>query len=165
MDKAVTRRIKMEGCQITVVMRKEDFDVFVEITPEIDTSCKIRFRKLMVRFMNTNNAEITGTVRIEHRNVKYDKSSAYNNVRLKTTTDTYICEISLPPKFYVPDSVLKKAEEAAEEKAKKQNRKNNFSDIIVTGPVRHSNKLPHNMTIYTNNNIAKPYVGGRCSPK
>jgi len=162
-EKAVKRQVRCTGCLITVVIRKKDFDVFIEVTPGIDTTRKIRFQNVMVRVMQNKNAEITETVRIEHRNVEYNKSSAYCNVRLKTTTEAYTCEVSLPPKLYVPEDVLKKAKEAIERKELRK--RDNFSDIIVTGPIRQSGKIQPSKAIYTKNNIARPYVGGRCSPR
>jgi len=161
-ESAITRKVKKKGYQITVVMRRRDFDVFIEVTPKADISQKTKFDKVEIKFKPSKNMEITENILIEHRNVKYNKGAAYNNVRLKYKAETYTCEISLPPWLYVPDDVLKAAEI---ERANRQPKKPKVKKIKMGGLKYRPGMSSGSVTNYSNSNIAKPYVGGRCSPK
>lgn len=162
MESAITRKVKKKGYRITVVMRKKDFDVFIEVTPRANISQKTKFDKIEIKFKAAKNMEITETIRIEHRNVKYSKGSAYNNVRLKHKAETYTCEISLPPMVYVPDDVLRAAEL---ERANRQPKKPKVKKIKMGGLNYRPGMASGSKTNYSNTNVARPYVGGRCSPK
>ena len=54
MNQCITRRQKGKGIEITVVIKKDCYDVYIDITPEVDVSRKIveKYYTLKLKLLN-----------------------------------------------------------------------------------------------------------------
>jgi len=160
MDKVI-RTIK-EGVKINVIIKDKVFDVYIDITPEADISQKIKCEEFTLKFRSANQAnKLERTIRLARKKVKYNNNSDNENMRLTYTCREYKCEISLAPKAYVPDEIIKENQKkrALKQKTKHKKRNIRFNDKYRPG------RSASSITKYTKNNITKPYSGGRCTPK
>lgn len=159
-ESCVVRRVSRGGIEVTVTMSERTFDVCVVVQPEADISRKYQCEDFTFKFWLLNKAKkLEVPVCLERRYVKYHKGSAYNNVRLVFKHEEYKGEISLAPKLYVPDEELAKAERKMKAKKPKQNKAYKNSSPRG-GRTKNFNPIP-----YSNTNIARPYSGGKCTPK
>jgi len=156
------RQVEGKGWQVTVVRRKLDFDVFIKITPDFDVMGKIQTEKVNLLFLMNSKEKSKKTIEMERRNVPYRKTSLRDNAKITITSKEYFCEVSLWPSFYVSDSFR---ENPTNPKRKKTKRKGDYSSIKMLGTARGQGKLLSDRVVSKHNNIARPYVGGRCSPK
>lgn len=163
MDKVIKKRTIKEGIEITVIINGRIFDVYVDITPEADISKKIKCEEFTIKFRLANDAKkLDKTIRLAKKNLRYNNNSANANLRLGHECREYKCEISLTPKVYVPDEVIEEAKIRKMTKPKPPKRKKkkiHFNDRYRPG--MSASKI----TKYSQNNITRPYSGGRCTPK
>ena len=162
MDKTIIKRTLRDGVEIIVVIREERYDVYIDITPEADISKKIKCEEFTLKFFLANgNKKLDETIRLERKNKKYNANSGLSNVRFKFKTEEYRCEISIAPKAYVLKEIIDEAE---------KNRLLRKSTIAKRNKIRIDHNYRPKMAIsrttkYSRTNIARPYSGGRCSPK
>lgn len=159
MDKIVTIRRKRKGIEITVVIKENHYDFYIDITPEADLSKKIveKDYTMKLRFYDNRKA-IKEPMHLEILNKKYSDNDITNNSKLNIKNEEYRFEISLSPKLYVLPSKLHEAEKKQKSK-KKAKRKIKINGLKVPGLA--SSKI----TKYSQSNISRPYSGGRCTPK
>lgn len=164
-EKCNERRIFRDGIEIVLNIREKNLDVSITIGPEADISKKYVCELFVLKFRTSNNSKrVNEPVRMERRNIQYNKGSASNNLKMHFNSAEYKCEISLVPWFYVSEEEMAKAEKTKKSRYSKKNKKTKGKKIS-TGKA-HSQRLGNfKPTPYTRTNIARPYSGGRCTPK
>lgn len=158
MDSNITKRITQNGIEVKIIMRENDFDLHVTITPQADISKKFRCKQFNFKFKLLNGAkERTENLYLKSKR-KYQKSSASQYSRFIFKTEEYKCEISLSPQFYVHEEALMQAQE--KRKIKRNDKKNISLENTYKPGMASSRPIG-----YSRSNITKPYSGGRCTPK
>lgn len=163
------RRTIRDGVEVTVVINEATLDVYITVTPEADISCKHKYEEFTFKFKAENKAKkLEEPVYLQRKRVKYVKGTSANNVKLKFYTKEYRCEISITPKLFVPEEVWKQIEIQRQMRAKNgknaSKSKKQPQKIKLTGGGRSLSKR-YRPTPYSKTNIARPYQGGRCTPK
>lgn len=159
MDKMVTIRRKRKGIEITVVIKGNHYDFYIDITPKADLSKKIveEDYTMKLRFQDRRKA-LEEPLHLEILNKKYRDSEITNNSKLTLKNDEYRFEISLSPKLYVLPSKLHEAQ-------KKQKERNKPKKKISLNGLKVPGLASSKITKYSQSNISQPYSGGRCTPK
>ena len=164
MGKVIKKRTVKEGIEITVFVMGNVFDVYVDITPEADISSKIKCDEFYLKLRLANDAKkLDRTIHLVRKNVKYNKNSDNSNLRLNYVCQEYKCEISLSPQVYVSDEFMIEAKQRRMAKAK-QKPKCKRKKIKINDKYRPGISAS-NITKYSQNNVTRPYFGGRCTPK
>lgn len=160
MDNTIIKRTVKNGVEVNVVIREQTYDIYIDIKPEADISKKIKCEEFSLKFFLANNSKkLEETVHLEKKNLKYSNKSASVHLVLDFKSEYYKCKISLAPKVYVPDELIEEAKRKHAIKMKAKKNKIRINDKYRPGmAVSRGNK-------YSKSNIAKPYSGGRCSPK
>lgn len=159
MDKIVTNRRRRKGIKITVVIKENHYDIYIDITPEADLSKKIVEKDYTMKLRFHDGRKATEKpIHLEILNKKYRDNEVTNHSKFSMKNEEYKFEISLAPKLYVLPSKLREAEKKQKSK-KKAKRKINITGIKTPGLA--SSKI----TKYSQSNINRPYSGGRCTPK
>ena len=163
------RRIVRDGVEVLVVINEATLDIYITVTTEADISCKHQYDEFTFKFKAANKAKkLEEPVYLKRRRVKYVKGTGANNVKMKFNTKEYKCEISITPKLFVPEDVWKQIEIQRQMRA--QNGKNASKSkkqpqkVKLTSGKRALSKR-YRPTPYSRTNIARPYRGGRCTPK
>lgn len=160
MENNITKRTFKKGVEVNVVMREQTYDVYIDIKPEADISKKIKCEEFSLKFFLANNSKkLEEAVHLEKKKLKYSNKSASVHLVLDFRSDDYKCKISLAPKVYVRDELIEEAK-----------RKHSIKIKAKKNKIRINDKYRPGMTVsrgakYSKSNIAKPYSGGRCSPK
>ena len=159
------RRICKDGIEVVLKIREDSLDFSMTIGPEADISKKYVCESFVLKFRTPNNSKrVAEPVRLERRNIKYNKGSASNNLKMHFNSAEYKCEISLVPWFYVSEKKMAKAEKTRISRYSKKSKKNKGKKISTSKT--YSQRLgTFKPTPYTKTNIARPYSGGRCTPK
>lgn len=158
-ESCVERRVRENGIEVVVSIGETAFDVCITIQPEADISKKYQCKEFMLKFRMRDNAKkLQEPIRIERKKIRYDKSSAFNNARLIFNTKEYKCEISLVPQFYAREEALLKAKQRQEARKPKPKK-------ISLGNSSGTRTRTFKPIPYSKTNIARPYSGGRCTPK
>jgi len=157
MDKVVTMRRKTKGIDITVVIKENCYDFYIDITPEVDLSKKIveKDYTMKLRF-HDGRKTINEPIHLEILNKKYRDNEVTNHSKFSVKNEEYRFEISLSPKLYVLPNKLREAEKKQKSKKKA---KIKINGLIIPGLA--SSKIIK----YSQSNISRPYSGGRCTPK
>ena len=163
------KRLILNGIEIVVDIKDDNYDVSITINPEVDVSKALKSKFFTLKFFLLNGEKsLKEPVHLEAVNKKYKKGCTNSNAILLFSSDNYYrCSISLSPKLYISDEKLNEAKAAQEEK-KKEKRKRNKKQMHA----RYSTKNTYtpgisksNITKYERNNANHPYSGGRVSPK
>lgn len=159
MNQCITRRQKGKGIEITVVIKKDCYDVYIDITPEVDISRKIveKYYTLKLKLLNGKKT-LEEPFHLQILSQKYYGNSATTNAKLVVKNEEYRFEISLSPKLYVSPNKLIEAEKKQKEKKRSKKR-------ISTSSIKTPGLASSKITKYTQSNITRPYSGGSCTPK
>lgn len=159
MNQCITMRQKGKGIEITVVIKKDCYDFYIDITPEVDISRKIveKYYTLKLRLLN-GKKNLEKPFHLQILNKKYNGREASTNAKLIVKNEEYRFEISLSPKLYVSPNKLIEAEKKKKDKKKSKKR-------ISIGSIKTPGLASNKITKYTQSNINRPYRGGSCTPK
>lgn len=165
MEKSITKRISKKGVDITVVINRDKYDVYIDITPKADISKKITCNEFKLKFFLSNGAKkINKTLHLEKKGLKYKKNSPNVFVCLDFKCDEYKCKISIAPQIYVSDDEIAIARRTQEIKRARRKACAKKKKIRINDKYRPGMSVQKS-TNYTISNMSRPYFGGRCTPK
>lgn len=153
------RKVKVNG--ITINLTMEDYRYEVEILiPEEARNQEIYIKNKDFIFHFKMKYKCKGIIRIVlNQCYKKDEQglvNIHNHSKLVFEQPSYSGSITLSPKFYIPSKIIKKVEE--------ENKKSKiFSKLCGTKTTPKPTESIY--TNYKHNNAAKPYSGGKVSPK
>ena len=152
------KMVGINGIEVTVIMGEKTFDLYITIGAKADITTKHKNDAFTLKFRQTNKGKnLERPITLIKKDIKYFQGAASNNIKVMFKTEDYKCEISLSPKLYVSEEVLKAEEEKKLKRTKSEKVQTNSS---TKAKIRNFRPI-----FYTKNNIARPYRGGRCSPK
>lgn len=170
------RRVIQDGIEVIVVINEGTLDLYITVGTEADISYKHQYEEFTLKFNpETKIKHLNEAVKLSKKGIRYVKGGNAPNVKARFRTQEYKAEISISPKLFVPEEVWKEIyrqrqlqkQMQLQGKSKKGKGK---AGAKSTGKVRltggkNSLRKRYRPTPYTNTNIARPYSGGRCTPK
>lgn len=155
------KRVVKDGIEVVIVIKDATLDVYITVGTEADISCKHKYEEFTFKFKAENKAKkLDKPVYLSKKRIKYVKGTGAANVKARFKTDEYMAEISITPKLFVPEEVWKEIEH----RKQAQMQKNKKKKLTMSGGKNVLRKR-YRPTPYTKTNIARPYSGGRCTPK
>lgn len=164
-----SREVFLDGIHIKVFSKKREFDVVITIEPRTFLWKKRECKLCKVVFhTDQDNKTLHERATFKLTGQKYDKKHLSNV--FKTTLDlpnVGTCTVILKPAFFLSKSLReqywkeREGEESIFAKEQLSSKRTQSFVGICSGPRGKSGKGIH----YSNNNVNKPYQGGKCSPK
>lgn len=178
----VIRESSNDGVKVTVVAREESFDILVDI--EAGTVlCKKRNQSDFVIKFDTGRGPNTAkqNVHFEYKDLSYGDNWLNQSYKQSFAVAGKIYgSLSLSRKFYLSEERMAQYKEKTEQDDKKQRIKKEekrkrrveqkqlglwFKKNAQYGNIHETVHGGHTVTIYSKNNLTRPYGGGKCSPK
>ena len=168
------RRVIQDGIEVIVVIHEVTLDLYITIGTEADISYKHQYEEFTLKFRTAEKRKhLDEPVQLVKKGLRYIQGTSAQNVKKRFVTKEYKAEISVSPKVFVPEEVWKEIYRQRQLQKHKQLQRNlekgkskakGTRKVRLTGG-KNTLRKRYRPTPYTNTNIARPYSGGRCTPK
>ena len=166
------RRVIQDGIEVVVAIHEGTLNVYITIGTEADISYKHVCEEFSFKFVPKQKSKhLEEPIQLVKKGLKYIKGANAPNVKTRFATQEYKAEISISPKLFIPNEMWQEFDKQQQllknlkGKKKKRMKEAILAGNVVLGARRHTLKKRSRPTPYTNTNIARPYSGGRCTPK
>lgn len=164
MSNTITRRRKKAEVEISIVVHKKKYDLYIEIAEGMEVPKEIRgngFTFKLTYFDGTT--KVPETLHFVRRKKPYNcKKDRLQDSFYIIRTKEYKLVVSISPSFYASDESLKELMERKKERTKKKGKKCKAGTTLSKGNYASAWSKS---TPFTHNNAFRPYSGGHCSPK